>query len=121
MKFIAGGMRVVVVVCSFALSGCVTFSNAPASVDEDGHYLVKVGDVVRAKLRAGDVIEGVVTAISTQEIAIDETSFPSNAIVSLEVREFSLGATTVNTILAGAGVAIGVVIYRYIRLREAFD
>lgn len=103
------------------LSGCVRFNSAPAKTDGQGQYQLQVGDRVQARLSSDDSVTGKLTAVTDEEIEIDGRRFPLNALDSLEVRTFSLAATTVNTVLLGAGIGFAVATARYLALKAAID
>ena len=103
------------------LSGCVSFITAPASTDDQGQYQLQIGDRVQAQLSSGDSVTGKLTAVTDEEIEIEGRRFPLTALDSLEVRSFSLAATTVNTALLGAGIGFAVLAVRYLALRAAVD
>lgn len=103
------------------LSGCVSFISAPAKPDDQGRYQLQVSDRVKVQLSSGDSVTGRLTAATDEKIEIDGHRFPLNALDSLEVRTFSLAATTVNTVLLGAGIGFAVAAARYLALKAAID
>ena len=103
------------------LSGCVSFITAPASTDDQGQYQLQVGDRVQAQLSSGDSATGKLTAVTDEAIEIEGRRFPLATLDSLEVRSFSLAATTVNTALLGAGIGFAVLAARSLALRAAAD
>lgn len=103
------------------LSGCVSFNSTPTKTNAQGQYQLQVGDRVQAHLSSGDSVTGKLTAVTDEEIEIDGRRFPLKALESLEVRTFSLAATTVNTALLGAGIGFAVVAARALALKAAAD
>lgn len=103
------------------LSGCVSFISAPAKTNDQGQYQLQVGDRVQTRLSSGHSVTGKLTAAMDEEIEIGGRRFPLNALDSLEVRTFSLAATTVNTVLLGAGIGFAVATARYLALKAAID
>lgn len=110
-----------VLLCSAALIGCVSFSHNPIPLDGSDWREVKQGDVVRATLRSGDVVKGKVGDISSEGIVIEGRPFPKEALVSLERRTFSAGGTTMNTLLLGAGAVFGAIMIRMLALKKLSD